>query len=64
MIKHFVTEIGGIEVWGMISICLFFTIFIGAFIWACCQKKSFLNQMSSLPLNDGDAPDKKGVSHE
>jgi len=64
MIKNFVTEIGGIEVVGMISICLFFTVFTGAFIWACCQKKSLMIEMSALPLNDGEVPAAKGVSHE
>ena len=63
MIKYFVTKIGGIEVWGMISICLFATVFTGAFIWALCQKKSLMTKMGSLPLND-DAPAPKGVSHE
>jgi adenosylcobinamide amidohydrolase len=64
MIKNFVTEIGGIEIWGLISIALFFTVFLGALIWAACQKPSFLNRMSSLPLSDGDAPATKGVAHE
>ena len=64
MIKNFVNNIGGIEVVGIISICLFFTVFIGAFIWALCQKKSLMTKMSALPLHDGDAPALKGVSHE
>lgn len=64
MIKNFVTQIGGIEVWGIISICLFATVFVGTFIWALCQKKSLMTKMSKLPLHDGEALDKKGVSHE
>ena len=61
MIKNFVTDIGGIEVWGVISICLFATVFTGAFIWACCQKKSLMVKMSALPLHDGS---EEGASHE
>ena len=64
MINHFVTEIGGIEVFGVISICLFCVVFVGAFIWALTQKKSLMTKMESLPLHDGDATTAKGVSHE
>ena len=64
MIKNFVNNIGGIEVVGIISICLFFTVFTGALIWACFQKKSLMLKMGALPLNDGEAPTAKGVSHE
>ena len=64
MIKQFVTEIGGIEVWGIISICLFATVFAGAFIWAFCQKKSHMAKMSAIPLDDSNVPTAKGVSNE
>lgn len=53
----------GVEVYGIISICLFFTVFTSAMVWAAFLKKPFLKTMSGLPLNDGEtAP--KGGSHE
>ena len=63
MIKNVLTDINGVEVYGVISICLFFTVFTTAMVWAAFQKKKFLNRMSVLPLNDGETPS-KGHSHE
>jgi hypothetical protein len=53
MITNVVREIGGIAVFGIISICLFFAVFGGALIWALLQKKSLCQKMSALPLEDG-----------
>lgn len=53
MIKNVVEQIGGVGLYGIISISLFFTVFTGALIWALLQKKAFLNLMSVLPLEDG-----------
>jgi hypothetical protein len=64
MIKNVLQDIGGVGLYGVISICLFFTVFSGALVWAFLQKKSFLNDMSVLPLEDGSQlPTGKG-SHE
>lgn len=53
----------GVEVYGIVSICLFFTVFTTAMVWAAFQKKSLMQSMSALPLQDGEAAS-KGVSHE
>lgn len=53
MIKSVLTHIGGIENYGIISICLFFAVFCGTLAWALLVKKSFTERMSALPLNDG-----------
>lgn len=53
MIKNVLTHVGGVENFGIISICLFFAVFTGALIWAASLKKPFLNNMSQLPLEDG-----------
>ena len=54
-----------VEVYGMISICLFVAVFTGALIWAAVQKKPFLKSMSTLPLDEGDnTVDSKDKSHE
>lgn len=65
MIKNVLTDIGGIGLYGVISICLFFAVFIGMLIWAFRIKKPFAQHMSALPLNDGEKQSaQKGVSHE
>jgi len=66
MIKNVLSDIGGIGLYGVISICLFFVVFSGALVWAFLLRKSFLNSMSELPLHDGSRePARKGNSdHE
>jgi hypothetical protein len=53
MIQNVIKEMGGIAVFGIISVCLFFTVFLSALIFALVQKKSFCKTMSALPLEDG-----------
>jgi hypothetical protein len=52
MIQNVLTEIGGVGIFGVISVCLFFLVFGGALLWALLLKKSFLNLMGALPLQD------------
>ncbi|MBC8036016.1 MAG: hypothetical protein H7X89_02200 [Rhizobiales bacterium] len=55
------SDIGGIGIYGVISICLFFTVFCSAVLWAMLLRKPFLNSMSLLPLEDSEAnPAAKG----
>jgi len=56
MIKNVLTSIGGIGLYGVISVCLFFLVFSVAFVRACLLEKQFLNSMSVLPLDDGVRP--------
>jgi hypothetical protein len=53
MIQNVLHHIGGIGVYGIVSVCLFFALFIGMLIWAVCLKKTYLESMRDLPL-DGD----------
>lgn len=65
MIKNVLSEIGGVGVYGVISISLFFTVFIGMLVWVWAMKKSFAQTMSALPLDDGEKKsDRKGPAHE
>jgi hypothetical protein len=65
MIKNVLTDIGGIGLYGVISICLFFAVFTGMLIWALRMKKPFAQKMSACPLHDGETrTHTKGVSHE
>ena len=50
MIRNILTHIGGIENFGLISIGLFFTFFLGMLIWAFGRQRSYLDAMSVLPL--------------
>lgn len=52
MIRNVLTHIGGIEVYGIISVVLFFVLFSATLIWAFRLKKSHLETMGSLPLSD------------
>jgi hypothetical protein len=54
MIQNVLRSIGGVGIYGIISICLFFAFFIGMLIWAACLKKPYLNSMRQLPLDGGE----------
>ena len=65
MINQFINDIGGIGVFGTISICLFFLVFSGVLIFAFTQKKSAINAASALPLDDANiSPVKGNQTHE
>lgn len=65
MIKNVLSDMGGVGLYGVISISLFFAVFIGMLIWALGMKKSFAQSMSALPLNDGEkTSDWKGAANE
>jgi hypothetical protein len=65
MIQNVLRDIGGIGLYGVISVCLFLLVFSVALIRACLLKKTFLNSVSALPLDDGSPGPTKGESrHE
>lgn len=53
MIKNVLSDIGGVGLYGIASVLLFFLVFSGAIVFALLKKKSFLNYMGALPLSDG-----------
>lgn len=59
MIKNILQDVGGIGLYGIVSLCLFFTVFTGAVIWTFIQKTAFCSRMSALPLEN-----EKGEFHE
>lgn len=63
MIKNVLTDIGGIGIYGVVSICLFFTVFTGSLVLSLRMKKNVADRISALPLDDG-RPVQKGVAHE
>ena len=56
MVEKVLNHIGGVGVFGAISICIFFAFFIGMLVWVGCLKKTYLNSMRHLPLDGGSAP--------
>ncbi len=53
MIKNVLSDIGGVGLYGIASVLLFFLVFSGAMLFAFLKKKPFLNYMGALPLSDG-----------
>jgi hypothetical protein len=65
MIQNVLRDIGGIGLYGVISVCLFFAVFTVALVRACFLRKPFLKSMSALPLDDGRPAPTKGIpNHE
>lgn len=52
MIENVMNQMGGIGMFGIISICIFFGFFTGMLLWAARLKKPYLNSMRALPLDN------------
>ena len=52
MEEKVLSAIGGIGMYGVISICIFFAFFTGMLVWAFRLKKSHVQSMCDLPLDD------------
>jgi hypothetical protein len=57
MIENVLSKMGGVGVYGVISICLFFAVFVGVLVWTLCLKKPYLKAMRELPLEDSAVPE-------
>ena len=53
-IKHHMETIVGIEIFPLISFVIFFVFFISLFIWVWMMKQEEVNQLSQMPLADGN----------
>jgi|GEM_PF-2063282 len=51
MIHSILRHLGGIEQYGILSLCLFGAVFIGVLAWALLQRKSHLDRMAQAPLD-------------
>ena len=56
MIENVLSRMGGVSVYGIISICLFFAVFVGVLVWTIRLKKPYLKSMRELPLDGEPAP--------
>lgn len=54
MIRNVLSHIGGVEVYGILSILLFFAFFTGMLVWAFRLKPGHLDAMGRIPLHDAD----------
>jgi hypothetical protein len=50
MIQNILRYLAGIEQYGIISLCLFGTLFVGILTWALLQRKGHMDRMSRVPL--------------
>jgi hypothetical protein len=53
MIKNVLTHIGGVGMYGVISILIFITVFVAVGIWMLCLRRNYCESMQMLPL-DGE----------
>jgi hypothetical protein len=57
MIQNVLQEVGGVGMYGVISVCLFFAVFGGMLLWACRMKKSLADRLGAMPLaEEASAP--------
>lgn len=52
MIQNVLRHLGGVDVYGVLSLCLFFSIFSVSILWALTRRKAHLDEMARLPLED------------
>jgi len=64
MIEHVLHHLNGVEIFGIISVCLFFTFFTGMLLWAVRLKKNYLHSMQDLPLDGGEKIPNHDSNHE
>jgi len=65
MIKAVLEHIGGVGVYGVVSVCLFFAVFLGVLLRVARMKRAHAESMAALPLNDGETdPPQIVTSHE
>jgi cbb3-type cytochrome oxidase subunit 3 len=46
--------IGGIEIYPIISLLIFFTFFVGLFVWVFTYKKETIEELSNMPFLDDE----------
>lgn len=52
MYRQILESISGIEIFPIISLCLFFAIFIGVLVWTWRIDKNHIAKMAQLPLEN------------
>ncbi len=60
MIQNVLRDIGGVGIYGVISITIFFLFFIGVLVWVLRLKRPYLGSMETLPLEKESPPTELG----
>ena len=60
MIRNVLQDIGGIGIYGIISMVLFLLVFLGVLIWVLRLKRPYIDEMSNLPLDSNEHPSESG----
>jgi hypothetical protein len=65
MIHNILRNLGAIQEYGIVSLCLFCAVFTGVLAWAFLQRKSDLDRMAQAPLEaESDESPEPSNSHE
>ncbi len=64
MFSKYLSSIDGVAVFPIISLLIFFTVFVGFLVWTFRIKKSYLREMENLPLLDEEINNKGFNSNE
>jgi len=56
MIQNVLQHIGGVAGYGIVSLCLFFAVFVGVLGVVCRMKRADLQAAAALPLQDDPPP--------
>lgn len=51
-VQHNLETIDGVSIYPIISLSIFFVVFVTFFIWAMTYKKAEIDEISELPLKD------------
>lgn len=51
-VKNHMDSIAGIEIYPIISLLIFFTFFMGLFWWVFTAKKTHIDEMRNIPLDN------------
>lgn len=62
MINNVLQTLGGIQGYGVVSLCLFFAVFALAMVWTFTRRQADLEAMARLPLEDKDPLDERKES--
>lgn len=58
-VKNYMDSIDGVAIYPIISLLVFFILFVLLFWWVVTAKKDYLNKMSNLPLESNDKKENK-----
>lgn len=64
MIKNVLLDIGGVGIYGIIALSIFFLFFTGMLVWVLNLKKAYVNQAGSMPLELDLNEEQKEKCHE